>query len=578
MTDRLMDDNTGQPDSESRQMVNNALAVAFWTVVSRVTGFVRAVVIAAILGPTYLGNTYQATNSIPNLTFYFLTGSLFVTLLVPPLIAHIDLDENEAGERLAGGFLGTAMAVLGTVAAVIVLGGPLILGLLSSGVANPTIAAAQLRVGWILIAVFMPQVLLYAVAGTSAAVLNAHGRFALAAAAPALENLGIITTLIASALFFGTGTTLASVQAPQLLLLGLGTTGAVAAHAAAVWLGTYRLGVRLIPHAGWRDHELRGLHRRAVSSVGYAGLEALGMFAALVVANSVRGGVVAFQVAIQFSYMAFAVGAQPIAVALLPRLSRLHEQGKKRGFRDELVHGVSLTFFVTVPVSLALIVLAFPLARAVSFGEMGRGTGVVLISASLATVALSLLGRSGRYVCTQTFYAQHDVRTPLRGMIVRTVASVGLMVPILLWTDGWITLALLGAAVTLGEVTSAGYLAQRLKSKLGSGRERLGPPFFRALAAAALMIGPAYLVTMRLMNELTGQLSELISVLAGAALGATLFLGVQSAWRSPELTDFVKGIRTATNTSGTSQRIRTESLTLPGEPTDDNETRTWAKE
>jgi putative peptidoglycan lipid II flippase len=563
-----MDNKAGRPQTHSRHMVRNALAVAFWTIVSRVTGFVRAVVIAGILGPTYLGNTYQATNSIPNLTFYFLTGSLFVTLLVPPLVAHIDLDETEASERLARGFLGTAMAVLGAMAVVIVLGAPLVLGLLTSGVSSSATAAAQLRVGWVLIAIFMPQVLLYAIAGTSSAVLNAHGRFALAAAAPVLENIGIIATLVASGLAFGTGATLASVQAPQLLLLGLGTTGAVAAHAATVWLGTYRLGVPLIPSAGWREPELRGLLHHAASSLGYAGLEALGTFAALIVANSVPGGVVAFQLAIQFSHMAFAVGAQPIAIALLPMLSRLHEQGKEQSFRDELIHGASLTFFVTVPVSVALMVLAFPIARAVSFGEMGSSVGVVLISASLATAALSLLGRSGRYICTQASYAQHDVRTPLRGMIVRTLASVSLMVVIVPWTSGWHTLALLGVAVTLGELTSAWYLAKQLNARLPSGRERLGPPFLRALIGAGLMVGPAYLVTMRLSHVLTGQSSELVSVLAGTALGAVLFIALQAAWRSPELTDFLKSIRPAATPSHASATVGGESVAIPGELTD----------
>jgi putative peptidoglycan lipid II flippase len=559
------------PQAQARPVVRNALAVAFWTIVSRVTGFVRAVVIAGILGPTFLGNTYQATNSIPNLTFYFLTGSLFVTLLVPPLVAHIDLEETEASDRLAGGFLGTAMAVLGVVAVAIVLGAPLVLGLLSSGVANPATAAEQLRVGWVLLAIFMPQVLLYAVAGTSAAVLNAHGRFSLAAAAPALENVGIIATLVTSGLLFGTGATLASVQTPQLLLLGLGTTGAVALHAGAVWLAAYRLGVRVRPRAGWRNPELRGLLHRAASSLGYAGLEALGTFAALIVANSVPGGVVAFQLAIHFSYMAFAIGAQPIGVALLPTLSRLHEQRQQQRFRDELVHGFSLTFFVTVPVCLALVVLAWPLARAVSFGEMGRDAGVMLIGASLVTVGLSLLGRSGRYVGTQASYARHDVRTPLRAMIVRTATSIGLMVGIVLWSDGWITLALLGAAVALGEVISAAFLANHLKSTLPSGEQRLAPAFLRALVAAALMIGPAYWLTVTVSDHLRGQSSDFISVLAGSILGALVFVGVQAAWRSPELTAFLKSLKPTAAAARPSNAGGAASISIPGESTDGRE-------
>ena len=71
------------------------MTVAAWTIVSRVTGLARFAVIGAVLGPTFFGNTYQFTNSLPNLVYYgFLAGSLFSSLLVPALVRHIDAGEQ----------------------------------------------------------------------------------------------------------------------------------------------------------------------------------------------------------------------------------------------------------------------------------------------------------------------------------------------------------------------------------------------------------------------------------------------------------------------------------------------------
>ena len=81
----------------------DSMTVAAWTIISRVTGVIRFAVIAAVLGPTFFGNTYQFTNSLPNLLYYgLLAGSLFSSLLVPALVRHIDAHDQRASERIAG--------------------------------------------------------------------------------------------------------------------------------------------------------------------------------------------------------------------------------------------------------------------------------------------------------------------------------------------------------------------------------------------------------------------------------------------------------------------------------------------
>ena len=83
--------------------VADSMSVAVWTTISRFSGVLRGIAIAAVLGATYFANTYQFTNSLPNLIFYgLLAGSLFSSLLVPALVRHIDAGDQKAAARVAG--------------------------------------------------------------------------------------------------------------------------------------------------------------------------------------------------------------------------------------------------------------------------------------------------------------------------------------------------------------------------------------------------------------------------------------------------------------------------------------------
>ena len=313
-------------------------------------------------GPTYLGNTYQATNLVPNLVFELLTGSLLAGLIVPPILRHLAGGDVERAKRVAGGFLGVTACVFAAAGVILAVGAPLLLDVITVGVDDPATAAAQEDAGWLLLALFAPQVALYGVAGVGAAVQNSRGRFALAAGAPAIENVVIVATLVVYAFVFGTDSSLESVGSGELLLLGLGTSLAVALHAGAQWLGAAHAGIVLVPRAGWRDPEVREIARRGVSALGYSGLNAVRIFAAVVVANRVAGGVVAFGLALNLYYLPVAIGARPFATALLPRLARLFHAAALGRFRAELAEGVTLVLFVTVPAAVFLATLSGPWA------------------------------------------------------------------------------------------------------------------------------------------------------------------------------------------------------------------------
>lgn len=535
-------------------IVRSSMAVAAWVLISRVTGFARVAVIGAVLGPTYLGNTFQAMNSLPNMIMYnLLLGELFVALLMPSLVRLVDTRDRRGVERVAGAFLGMVTVTFLVVAVLIVAAGPLLLRLLTLGVEDQAAAVAQRRVGLLLLTAVMPQVILYGLTATAIAIMNAHGRFVLASAAPALENLGVMATLGAYALHFGTGTRVESVTSAQALLLGLGATAAVGVHAAAQWWGAWRLGIRLFPRAGWRDPEVRELVRRAIPSIGYAWLKAVRLFAALVVANRVAGGVVAFQLAQTFLALAVALGVRAVATPLRPVLARLYVDGKPRQFLDQLLRGMSFVHFLTVPAAVAYVVLAGQLAKAVSFGEMATGAGVVLVAWALAAQAPALLGDARFEIALEGSYARRDARSPFYSQALCTAIVLAGMLVAFVLPSGVTVLVALGLAISAGSLAAGWDLWRRVVVTLPRNEERAMPATLRTSAAACLMSVPAYAVASAVPAWSEGRLANLTGVVAASVVGMIVYAALQRMWRSPELNSLIVALRRTPSRPATEQ-------------------------
>jgi putative peptidoglycan lipid II flippase len=533
------DEDTAPPQArqahQAAAAAGDSITVAAWTIVSRVTGVARFACIGAVLGPTFFGNTYQFTNSLPNLVYYgFLAGSLFSSLLVPALVRHIDNGDRRASERIAGGFLGMTLLALVLIAPVAIFLGPLVLRFAALGVASHLVGAAQARVGQLLIIMFIPQIFFYGVVGTATAVMNSRQRFALAAAAPAVENLGTIAVLLLTAVLYGTGTGLTSVSRGEMLLLGLGSTSAVALHAATQWWGARRAGVVLLPRPGWRDPEVRVIIRRALPSLAQAGLVAFQVLTLLVVANRLAGGVVAFQIALNFYYLAIAIGATPVALSLLPRLARMHLDGDTAGFRDTLVRGLALGFFVTIPAAVGYLALALPLARAISFGRMSGASGVTMVAVSLAALSVAVVGQTAFMIATYASYARKDTRSPLISMLLQAAVCLGLVSTALL-VHGWAILVVLGLALSAAVTIAACHLTARVFRGLHrQGAQRLTPSLAKFLGGAVVMAGPAWLVASEIPRVLGRPFGPRLGIVVTAVIGATVYLSLQAWWRTPE--------------------------------------------
>ena len=515
--------------------VSDSLSVGLWTAVSRFTGVLRGITIAAVLGVTYFANTYQFTNSLPNLIFYgLLAGSLFSSLLVPALVHHIDSGDRRAVTRTAGGLLGMAMLGMLAIVPVFAVFTPWLLRLGAIGASDAAAAHGQARVGAILVLLLLPQVPLYAVVGTATAVMNAHRRFALAAAAPAIENLGTIAVLGVTAALYAKAATSHDVPFPLLLLLGLGTTGAVLLHASVQWWGARRVGVVLVPNAGWRDPQVRATIRRAMPAVAQAALAALQLAALLLVADRVAGGVVAFQLATNFYFLPIAVGATPVALSLVPRLSRMTSPGQAGLFRDTYVRGLAFASFLVVPAATAYAVLAWPLAGAIGFGGFGAAGGRELIAASLFGLAPAITGETLFLVTTYACYARKDTTYPLRGMVIHAVVCAAGIAAVA-HLRGPALLTGLGLAFSAASIVAAVYLVHHLRRELPRGGEPALRPFLRTLACSAIMAVPTWAVATLLSRHLVSAPERIAATLGVCALGAGIYFVAQAAMHAPQM-------------------------------------------
>ena len=524
-----------QPDLAGAALTNPAeaagdsLVVAVWTLVSRITGLLRVVVLGAVLGPTLFANLYQATSTLPQTVYYgLLAGSLVSSLLVPALVRWVDVDDPWACARVAGGFLGVLFAGLALVLPVLLLVTPPLLRV-SSSASGAEAAQAEQTARW-LVLLLLPQVFLYAVAGCSAAVLHARRRFALAAAAPAVENVGCVLTLVLAATIHG-GSLGRDPSTAQLLLLGGGTTAAVGLHAALQWYGARRCGVVVRLRAGWRDAEVMAVLRRSWPALVQSALGAVQLLAALVVTNRVAGGVVAYQIALSFYFLPIALGATPVALSLLPRLSRL-AGGDARVLRDATVRNLRFGAFLTAPAAVVLCVLAPALAQAVSFGKMDGPTGRGLVTAALTALAVGVVAEAAFLVGTYASYARGDTLAPLRSMAVKCAVTL-VVLGVALTTHGGTTLALVGCAVSLGALAGAAHLLRALVSDLPPGEERLTSSAWRVAAAAAAMALPL-VVARQLLVDVTGHLAVWVGQLTAVALAGAVFVVVAHRLGVPE--------------------------------------------
>jgi putative peptidoglycan lipid II flippase len=490
------------------------------TAASRGIGFIRIWAIAAILGTTYLGNTYQSSSAVSNVLFELLAAGALSAVLVPTFVRHLERDDHAEAERLASGVLGLALLVLGAIAVVGFLLAPQIARVIASG-APEHLKADQQDLATFLTRFFVFQVLLYAVGTVSTAVLFAKRRFVAFALAPIANTVFVVASLIVFRILTGPHPSL-DLTGTEQLVLALGGMLGVAGFVGVPTIALARTGFRLRPRIGRIDAELRQLLSLSTWAVLQHGGIGILLAAAIAIGNRVEGGVVAYQFAFVAVMAPYGILAEPVHTTILPELSHDASAGDHGRFASQLRWALDNMALLIVPVSALAVALALPAMHVVAVGQ-SKG-GAPLLAAALASLALGLYPYSAFLLFARALYALDDSRTPAVVALVTAIIGAIAMVAIGVSVHGTAVVAAIGIGHTLAYTLGALVLA-------GVIRRRLGHAIFpRALLPTTAVAGAFALVAWILYQEIapTKRVGSLVFVLVvGAVAGA----GYLVIWR-----------------------------------------------
>jgi putative peptidoglycan lipid II flippase len=436
--------------------------------VSRAFGALRMVVIAAVLGTTYLGNTFQSSNSVSNVLFELLAAGALSAVLVPTFVDHFSRGDVRRAEELAGGVLSLALAALTVVSLIGVVCAPFFARVLTSGVADPAVAAQQRALATFLLRFFVPQVMLYAVGAVTTAVLHARRSFALTAIAPIGNTVVLVAAMILFRAMAGSSPGL-DLSSGERLCLALGGTIGVAAFVGVPAVGLRMSGFRL--RMGLR----RPFHddgvRRLLRLSGWTALQHSGtgilLAGALIASGGIAGGVVAYQLAMVVFLSPYGILAQPIHTAVLPQLAAHVASGDREAMRSDLRWSADAMAAVTVPVAALLVGLSLPVMHVLAFGEAAHGDGPQLLAASLAGLALGIPLYGGFFLLTRAAYALGDSRTPAIASITSAALGAAAMLVVGHVVDGPARLFAIGAAHSASYLLGMVWLGWRLHPMVG---------------------------------------------------------------------------------------------------------------
>ena len=246
--------------------------------------------------------------------------------------------------------------------------------------------------------------------------------------------------------------------------------------------------------------------------------------AVLIVGSSVAGGVVAYQVAFVFFLAPYAVLAQPILTAFLPDLVGEVERRDMQAFTATVRGALDRMAVLVLPVSAVMIALALPMMRVVAFGR-AEGTGVDLLAAALASLAIGLFPYGAFLLLRASYYALGDSRTPALVAVICAVVGVAVMVIGASLTDGAARVAALGightAAFCVGALVLGFDVHRRVATRVWD------VVLLRAIGVAIAAGVAAWLVADVI--DPHDRLASLVTLVVGGAVA----LGVFVAGRAP---------------------------------------------
>jgi putative peptidoglycan lipid II flippase len=499
-----------------------ALLISVLTLLSRLAGFGRTVVLTNAVGADSTGDTYQAANNVPNIVFEVVAGGALASLVVPMLAGGIAAGDHEQVRRTASALLGWTLLVLVPLAALLaLLARPIAGALLGGDAADP--AKVDLAARFLL--VFAPQVVLYGIAVVLTGVLQAHRRFAGPALAPLLSSVVVAGAYL---LFAGTGGSrdVAGLATSAELVLGVGTTLGVVALAGSLLVPLRGLHLRLRPTLRFPVGAAPRVRRLALAGVLTLAGQQLVAVVAIRLANdgAPDGTQVVYFAGMTVFLLPWAALAVPLATSVYPGLSERAAQRDEPGYARTLAPAAVLTVASSALAAAGLVAVSGPMAR-VFLASAADADAAAALAPTIAVFAPGLLGYGLVALLSRALYARGLWRAPTAciagGWLVAAVADV-LLAGLLPDDDRALALGLghtLG--VTVAGVALLAVVAREAGAAALTGVARTGLP---AVAAGVLAGGAGWLTARALGADPVPEGGVLAAIAIGVVAGGVVLV------------------------------------------------------
>jgi len=516
-----------QAAPRSRALAGVAGVLAVGTLLSRLTGMFRTLGTAWALGANGVSDAYILANTTPNIIYDLLVGGVLAGTLVPVFVELLNTPDADGGEdagwRGISAVCTAVLAVLAVVTAVFWLATPTIVHVYTVLNHGAQIAAER-RLAVSLLYLFVPQLVLYGLTAVAGALLQAKRRYAPPMYTPILNNLVVIGVLIAYAVLVG-ATTPAAVHGNHtaVLLLGLGTTGGVAAMTFALFPFLARAGVRVRPVWDPFHPACRKIVRLASWVFGVVVANQVALFVVMLLSNHRTGDYSAYSYAYLFMTLPYGVWTVSVMSPMETEVAHSWQAGDRPAARRQLVESIWVVIVMIIPAALGMAVLARPAIQIVlEHGNLGvqgaRATSDALIAMALGLPAFSLF-----LVFMRAFQAVQDTRSMFFIYLVENGLNIALDLALyhrfgIRGLAAGLSLAYLG-----GAIVGAVHLSRRMG---GIGGGRLATAFGLVVVAAALAAGAAWAVSSGLAHLPGGtrQIGVAARVIVGAGAGVTVYL------------------------------------------------------
>jgi putative peptidoglycan lipid II flippase len=392
--------------------------MAFATLISRITGFIRIVLLAAILGAA-LSSAFSIANQLPNLVAALVLEATFTAIFVP-VLARAERDDPDGGTAFVRRLVTLATVLLLAATVLSVAAAPVLVNLMLGD--DPQVNRALTTAFAYLL---LPQVVFYGLSSVFMAILNTRNVFGPPAWAPVLNNVVAIATLLVYLAVPGElSVDPVEMGNAKLLVLGLGTTLGVFAQAAVLLVAIRRERVSLRPLWGL-DDRLKKFGAMAAAMVLYVLISQAG----LIVGNQIASSAAASGPAI-YNYtwlvlmLPFGMIGVTVLTVVMPRLSRNAAAEDIPAVLADLSLATRLTMVTLIPIVAFMTVGGPAIGSALfaygNFGDVDAGylgIAVTMSAFTLIPYALVLLQ-------LRVFYAREKPWTPLLLIVVITAVKI----------------------------------------------------------------------------------------------------------------------------------------------------------